>query len=632
MAVQILRDRIHLLFHYWMFNTLSMIVISSGFVWQMINSPTFFESLLKSNPSFIYKFGIFSFAIINFICYINVLSSIIFLLLLPFVYLVKNNKILTPILVVFYSIALLSLIADYQAYRLYHIHLNTTIIKILLDFSISLPSWIEILIITGVCFTVILLQVFIYFIKRFKKFVFSISTYLIIMASTLFGLMFCYWVLYQSLVSKNNLLAYQTSELPFYQKLHARLSFLPNAAKSLEYFSNSHFKQPNYLNQPLNYPSYPLNCTANKPLPNILVLMVDSLRYDVINEKIMPFLFSRKLSFTQFNNHWSGGNATQPGVFSFFYGLPATYWSAANSHKISPLLVDQLNKFQYKTNFIFSSDPENPPFTKNILLNAHDLYSAAKSTSGLKISQRDRLISQHLIESLSETTDTPKFTFAFYDTAHGYCDNNNVKDIFKPSLKYCNRLSNSLNLDNPKLYNRYLNAVHYIDEQLEHVFKALDNNHLWENTIVIVTADHGEEFNDVGLGHWGHSSNFSKYQVKVPLWIHWPGKLASNYEHLTTHYDIVPTLLKSVLKCQNPTSEYSVGLHLYNTRNNHYPFFVSSYTNMAIIDLNQTIVMTAGGQVKVYDTNYTWKPNQDPHSKSIKIAMKQLTRFYDIVK
>jgi membrane-anchored protein YejM (alkaline phosphatase superfamily) len=39
---------------------------------------------------------------------------------------------------------------------------------------------------------------------------------------------------------------------------------------------------------------------------------------------------------------------------------------------------------------------------------------------------------------------------------------------------------------------------------------------------VIVTSDHGEEFNDTGKNYWGHNGNFSPYQVAVPLLVRGP--------------------------------------------------------------------------------------------------------------
>jgi hypothetical protein len=45
----------------------------------------------------------------------------------------------------------------------------------------------------------------------------------------------------------------------------------------------------------------------------------------------------------------------------------------------------------------------------------------------------------------------------------------------------------------------------------------LDKYDIDDNTIVIITADHGQEFNENKLNFWGHNGNFTKYQTQVPL-------------------------------------------------------------------------------------------------------------------
>ena len=42
-----------------------------------------------------------------------------------------------------------------------------------------------------------------------------------------------------------------------------------------------------------------------------------------------------------------------------------------------------------------------------------------------------------------------------------------------------------------------------------------------DQTIVVVTSNHGQEFNETQSNSWGYDSNYSTYQVQVP-WC-WPG-------------------------------------------------------------------------------------------------------------
>ncbi|WP_306686870.1 sulfatase-like hydrolase/transferase [Candidatus Coxiella mudrowiae] len=51
--------------------------------------------------------------------------------------------------------------------------------------------------------------------------------------------------------------------------------------------------------------------------------------------------------------------------------------------------------------------------------------------------------------------------------------------------------------------NRYRNAAHFDDALVGQVLQALKGHQLLKNTIVIITADHGEEFNENHQNYWG---------------------------------------------------------------------------------------------------------------------------------
>lgn len=62
------------------------------------------------------------------------------------------------------------------------------------------------------------------------------------------------------------------------------------------------------------------------------------------------------------------------------------------------------------------------------------------------------------------------------------------------------------------LYDYDLSAL---DKELGNLFDFLKKHHLWDNTIIILTADHGEQFLEHGL--LGHGFNFYEEEIRVPL-------------------------------------------------------------------------------------------------------------------
>jgi arylsulfatase A-like enzyme len=67
----------------------------------------------------------------------------------------------------------------------------------------------------------------------------------------------------------------------------------------------------------------------------------------------------------------------------------------------------------------------------------------------------------------------------------------------------------------------YDGSIAYLDSQLGELFRQLDRRHLLENTLIIVTADHGEEFAEHGLVD--HGNSLYRLSVHVPLVIRFPG-------------------------------------------------------------------------------------------------------------
>jgi membrane-anchored protein YejM (alkaline phosphatase superfamily) len=150
--------------------------------------------------------------------------------------------------------------------------------------------------------------------------------------------------------------------------------------------------------------------------------------------------------------------------------------------------------------------------------------------------------------------------------------------------------------------NRYKNALLLVDQQVQQVLAQLAQQKLLDKTIVIVTGDHGEEFNDNGLGYWGHASNFTRYQVQTPLIVHWPKQAARVFSHRTSHFDIAPTLVAELLGCHAPVGTYSVGMNLKNTKLRQY-FMIGSYIDFGMVEPDRiTTIYPLGNYTIDYPT------------------------------
>jgi membrane-anchored protein YejM (alkaline phosphatase superfamily) len=134
--------------------------------------------------------------------------------------------------------------------------------------------------------------------------------------------------------------------------------------------------------------------------------------------------------------------------------------------------------------------------------------------------------------------------------------------VAKPYLEDFNYATMSLEDDIELIHNRYLNSCNHLDGQVGRILDYLESEGLMENTIVVLTGDHGEEF--LEKGNWGHGSTFSEEQIRVPLILHVPSRDPAQVERLTSHMDLPATILP-LLGVTNEPSLISQGLDLFGT-------------------------------------------------------------------
>jgi uncharacterized protein len=315
----------------------------------------------------------------------------------------------------------------------------------------------------------------------------------------------------------------------------------------------------------LDYPQNELLFDEANSKPNVLMVVVESWRFDMTSQAITPNIHEfSKISHT-FNNHYSGGNVTVSGLFSLMYGLSPSYLSSAQSapfryqtsltksfekqgYDIASYSASNFNRFSLKP--MFFGDISDSSF----------IYP-----TGIDSVEGDKVSVDSAIEHIKSKQDNPWFKFIFLTSSHHDYRYPNEYKKFTPIPKVTGEFLLNKHINEQPFLNDYKNSLHYIDHLFSKVLTGLKDSGKLDNTVIILTSDHGEEFNDNKLGFWGHGSNFTKYQTKVPLFAFFP-----NSNHLireskrSSHVDIVPTLLKNVLKVSNPIADYSTGYDLFD--------------------------------------------------------------------
>lgn len=352
----------------------------------------------------------------------------------------------------------------------------------------------------------------------------------------------------------------------------------------------------------LNYPRSPLQCQAQQPL-NLVLLVVDSLRYDMVSPQQMPNLTRFSEQAWRAGQHYSTGNNTMHGMFGLFYGLPALHTNAMIHHRRGPALMEQLARSDYQFHLYGGASLQGARLDRAVFVQTDaPLHTAPDDVAQ---DRRDRNVIERLRADLrAQDPARPFFAFALLDSAHTpYAVPDGAERRFLPQARSGEHLKVGRRSDPSPLFNRYRNAVLKADALLGDVLLTLEHSGLAENTVVIITSDHGESFNDLMQNDWGHNSNFSDYQTRVPLLVRWPGRAPMTESSVTSHMDVAPTLLRHLLGCQAAPSEYSAGLDLFDALPAQRPLLVESWTSRAVRLGPATMLLRSYG-IEVRDARY----------------------------
>lgn len=374
----------------------------------------------------------------------------------------------------------------------------------------------------------------------------------------------------------------------------------------------------------LNYPLHPLVCHSPTTKFNILIFLVDSWRADTVTPQVMPQLtqLAKRPHMVYFTNHLSGGNATEAGVFSLFYSMPYAYWNDFTGRQLPPILMTQAWANGYQPAIYASGKLNSPTFHQNIFATVPNLRL---DSDGNTKWERDLDSIQDFEQFLGQRDPKqPFFGFLFLDAPHG--SSYPAEDALFTPAQEINYLLVTKNTDPTPYMNQYKNAVHFTDRMIARVFADLEKHGLLDNTLVILTGDHGQEINDTRHNFWGHNSNFAKYQTHVPLFVWDPTAPNQTISYPTNHYDIAPTILQQIYACSNDTQDYSIGKNLFDPTPR--PFsLISSYTKKAIRTGNQLTVLDQYGGMEMYDADFQ-PSNTGAEPTAIKEALGTFTQFY----
>jgi len=578
-------------------------------------------------------YTLFEFILLSFsaISSATLLYIIFYILLYIFSF---TKKIILYIAMILFVITNIALIIDFFIFNLYKFHINAMVFNILLSpealNSIQIgivPILFTLLFIGGL----IVLELFIIHKllkidndlantknKQFNKIVFIPLLLIVLGEKISYGIF--------SLTSQKTILA-KYKVIPLYQPLtFNRIAF--------KYFGYKPKKQViNTINTKgtLKYPLTPIVLKKVLNKINIIIIASDAVRYSMINKINTPNIEKFKKDSIVLQNHHSGGNATRFGIFSLMYGLNSTYWFNFLEAQKGAVVFDVLKKLNYQFNIVSSTSTLWPEFKKTCYV---DIQDSIKDDFKGKPWELDQQSSEYFINKLdSYDGKRPLFSFLFMDSPHGYSYPKEFNKFHANGENINYMLATKGSNEIKKALARYKNAIAYNDHLFSNIITKLKEKKLYDNSLIIFTSDHGQEFYE--YGYFGHNTAFSEAQTHIPLIIKLPKTLKDKYHvedttMLTSHIDIMPTIL-SIIGVTNPTTEYSNGYNIFDKNFKRDFVFCANWNNNAIITKDKKYIFSnlpnKMFQTEIRDNNYTKLTNQKIDAKKVLIIMKENGRF-----
>ncbi len=282
--------------------------------------------------------------------------------------------------------------------------------------------------------------------------------------------------------------------------------------------------------------------------PNIFLFVIETLRKDHITSEIAPNLWAFQKEFLSFPISLANANGTHTSWFSIFHADFPYYWQKVkNSWNKGSIPLQALKNMGYKIRTYSSADlsyfqMDETLFGKNLGL--LDEYRDFGKEWNTKAALRDQKTLKSLEEDLKEKSMKDGNVFIiFLDATHSeYSWPDDFPAKFTPfveNIDYLGLASTKKDLQFVK--NRYKNAIHYIDHLFGSFQDILKKEQLFDEAVIAITGDHGEEFFEEGALF--HGTHMNEFQTSVPILYKFGKSSPAPKGTMTSHMDIFPSII-----------------------------------------------------------------------------------------
>ncbi len=281
--------------------------------------------------------------------------------------------------------------------------------------------------------------------------------------------------------------------------------------------------------------------------PNVILLSIDALRADHLSaygyaRPTSPNLDALARDGVRFENGWSHAPSTRYSVPAILTGRYPSTIAVNNDPRVhwpplvlpeNRLLAEMMKDLGYRTAATLSYHYFEPGWGLDQGFDDYDyhlytLHSVGGDPSATSGSSSRELADVDIAWLRAHASERFFLWSHFYDTHFQFQAH--------PDLPESN-----FGTDEMALYDA---EIRYTDHQLGRLFDVLKELGLWEKTIIVVTADHGDGFGEHGIPiSRRHGYHLYRTETKVPILLHAPGLPPRVVATPAGHVDLIPTLL-----------------------------------------------------------------------------------------
>ncbi len=294
-----------------------------------------------------------------------------------------------------------------------------------------------------------------------------------------------------------------------------------------------------------------ISAGARRDGPNLILISVDCLRADHVGaygyqRNTTPRIDQFARDGVVFETSLASSSWTLPTHMSMLTGLPPSFHGATKQRQLDdsiPYLPELLGRSGYQTHGIVSWVYLSQAFGFERGFHTYEVLDRPRAVR----------IVDAAVEVLRQASSRKLFLFLhFFDPHRPYLPPKDFEERFGPRPRDISALLDKVAKGIPptrmeetdEITRLYDAEIAYTDEMIGRLFDELEALGLYEDSLIIITSDHGEAFFE--HDHWEHSQTLYEEIIRTPLIVKWPGSAPiGRRKDPVSQVDIFPTLVEA---------------------------------------------------------------------------------------